>query len=93
MTLYIITCIDKPNALDLRLANRQAHLDYSRNWTDKMLMGGPLLSDDGESMQGSMLVLDVEDRAQVDDFIANDPYGLAGLFESVTVRRYKKVLP
>lgn len=93
MALYIITCIDKPNALEVRLANRQAHLDFAKAWCDRMLIGGPLLSDDGEKMQGSMLILDVEDRAQVDEFIQNDPYGKAGLFESVTVRRYKKVLP
>lgn len=93
MALYIITCIDKPDALEVRLANRQAHLDFAKNWADRMLIGGPLLSDDGEKMQGSMLILDVEDRAQVDEFIQTDPYGKAGLFESVTVRRYKKVLP
>lgn len=93
MTLYIITCIDKANGLAVRLANRQAHLDFAKGWTDKMLVGGPLLSDDGEQMQGSMLILDVEDRAEVDRFIAEDPYGKAGLFESVSVRRYKKVLP
>ncbi|MEW5729962.1 MAG: YciI family protein [Pseudomonadota bacterium] len=93
MALFIITCMDKPNSIDLRLANRAAHLDYARGWSDRMLVGGPLLSDDGETMIGSALILDVEDRAQVDEFIANDPYGKAGLFESVTVRRYKKVLP
>lgn len=93
MPLFIITCIDKPNSLPVRLANRQAHLDYAKDWCDRMLVGGPLLSDDGETMQGSMLILDVADRAEVDRFIAGDPYGLAGLFESVSVRRYKKVLP
>lgn len=93
MPLYVITCVDKPNSLNLRLANREAHLDYARKWRDRMLVGGPLLSDDGETMVGSMLILDVDDRLQVDEFIANDPYGKAGLFESVAVRRYKKVLP
>lgn len=91
--MYVITCIDKPNSLDLRLANRIAHLEFAKGWCDRMLVGGPLLSDDGQTMQGSMIILDVEDRAQVDEFIANDPYGKAGLFESVVVRRYKKVLP
>lgn len=93
MALYIITCIDKPNSLDLRLATRQAHLDYAQNWVDRMLVGGPLLSDDGQTMQGSMLILDLDDPAQIDDYLANDPYNQAGLFETVTVRRYKKMLP
>lgn len=93
MPLFIITCIDKPDSLAVRLANREAHLAYARDWTDRMLVGGPLLSDDGETMQGSVLILDVESRAEVDRFVAEDPYGKAGLFESVSVRRYKKVLP
>ncbi len=93
MALYIITCVDKPHSLDLRLATRAAHLDYAQGWTDRMLVGGPLLSEDGEVMQGSMLILDVDDRAQIDEYLAGDPYYRAGLFESVTVRRYRKVLP
>lgn len=93
MALYIITCVDKPDSLDLRLATRQAHLDYAKNWVDRMLVGGPLLSDDGQTMQGSMLILDLDDPVQIDDYLANDPYNQAGLFESVTVRRYKKMLP
>lgn len=91
--MFVITCIDKPGALELRLANRAAHLDYARGWADRMLAGGPLLSDDGQAMLGSLLILTVEDRAEVDRFLAGDPYAKAGLFESVTVRRYRKVLP
>ena len=34
-----------------------------------------------------------QDLAELDAFLAGDPYGKAGLFESVTVLRYKKVLP
>lgn len=93
MTLYVVTCVDKPDSLDLRLANRAAHLEYAKTWADRMVVGGPLLSDDGEIMQGSMLILDVEDRAEIDAYLAGDPYARAGLFASVTVRRYKKMLP
>ena len=93
MPLFIITCIDKPDSLPIRLANREAHLAYARGWGDRMLVGGPLLSDDGETMRGSMLILDVADRAEADAFLAGDPYGQAGLFQSVSVQRYNKVLP
>ncbi len=44
-------------------------------------------------MVGSAFVFDTDDRAELDAFLANDPYAKAGLFESVTVSRYKKVLP
>lgn len=91
--MYVIICTDKPNSLDLRLANRSAHLEYAKGWADRMVMGGPFLSEDGNAMLGSMLVLAVDDRSEAEAFAANDPYALAGLFENVVIRRYKKVLP
>jgi uncharacterized protein len=91
--MFMVLCKDKPGHLQIRLDNRAAHLEYIRSFGDKLIMGGPLLSDDGQSMIGSMLVFDAADRAEMDAFLAGDPYGKAGLFESVTVHRYKKVVP
>lgn len=93
MPLFVITCLDKPDHLPVRLANRAAHLEYSRGWQDKMITGGPLLAGDGETMIGSHLVIDLPDEAAVRDWCANDPYAKAGLFESVTIRRFKQVFP
>ena len=90
--MFAVTCKDKPGHLQTRLDNRAAHLEYAKGAGAKMIIGGPMLSDDGQTMIGSMLVLDVADRADLDAFLANDPYAKAGLFESVTVTRYKKVL-
>lgn len=93
MTQYAIICVDKPGALDIRLANRAAHLECLKALGERLVLAGPLLSEDGEAMQGSLLVIDFDDRAGVDAFLAAEPYAQAGLFERVTVRRYKKVLP
>lgn len=91
--LFAITCLDKPGSLELRLANRAAHLDYARRNAHRMVVGGPLLGEDGESMVGSLLVIDLPDRAAAEALMAEDPYTKAGLFESVTIRPYKKVFP
>lgn len=91
--LFAITCLDKPHSLDLRLANRAAHIEYARRNADKMLVGGPLLADDGETMIGSLLIIDLPDRGAADALMAKDPYVTAGLFDSVVIRPYKKVLP
>lgn len=93
MAQYVILCIDKPNASEVRLANRAAHLDYLKAQGERLLMAGPLLSDDGEAMQGSLLVFEFDDQAQAEAFLADEPYAKAGLFDSVTLRRYRKVLP
>jgi hypothetical protein len=44
-------------------------------------------------MTGSLLIIDFADRKAAEDFAANDPYNKAGLFESVIIRRWKKVIP
>ncbi len=85
---FMIMALDKPNALELRQATRQAHLDYVRG-SGVMEMGAPLLDDDG-NMIGSLILIDVEDKKAAEEFSANDPYMQAGLFESVTIKAYKK---
>jgi uncharacterized protein len=91
--LFIIDCRDKPGHEDVRKDNRQAHLDYLKSFKDQVFAAGPLLSDDGERMVGSLLILDFADRLLAERFTANDPYAKAELFESVTIRRWRKVLP
>jgi uncharacterized protein YciI len=87
--LYVIHCIDKPNALDLRMATREAHFAYIRAQKSVTFqVGGPYLSPEG-TMFGSMLIVDATDPEQVKDFVAGDPYGKAGLFERVEVRAWK----
>lgn len=91
--LYLIYCTDKPNHQDVRMAYRAAHIEYLKAVMDKLVIGGPILSPDGQSMIGSMLVIDAANQAEIDEFTKNDPYSKAQLFESVVVRPYKKVFP
>lgn len=85
-----LICIDKPGHLEVRKANREAHLAYIRD-TGVVEMAGPFLSEAGE-MCGSLLVLEVADLAAARDWAAGDPYGKAGLFERVEIREWKKVV-
>lgn len=86
-----VTCIDKPDQLETRLANRDAHLSYVAD-TGKVKIAGPLLSDDGETMCGSLIILDVDDIAAAKDWCENDPYAKAGLFDRVEIRPWKWVV-
>jgi uncharacterized protein YciI len=87
---FLLIATDKPNALELRMATRQAHLDYVRG-SSLVKIGGPMLNDAGE-MAGSMLVLEAEDLAAAQTFAAADPYAVAGLFEKVELRPFKLTL-
>lgn len=88
--LVCLIARDKPGALDVRMENRPAHVDYLKS-TDYVHLAGPLMDADG-GMCGSMIVLDVPDLAAAEAWAANDPYAKAGLFESVTLNEWKKVI-
>jgi uncharacterized protein YciI len=91
--LFVMYCRDKDDAQPIRLDNREAHLAYVDASDLKMIVAGPLLTPEGDGMIGSMLVVEAEDRAQVDAFAASDPYRLAGLFDSVEIHPFRKVFP
>ena len=91
--LYVFYCLDKPDHGAVRLDNRAAHLAYLDRHGDRIAFAGPLLSDDGGGMVGSLLVVDCADRAAAEAFRDGDPYRAAGLFGSVTVTPVRKVLP
>lgn len=90
---FVLYCVDKPGHGQVRADNRPAHLDYLKSKLDQIVIAGPMLDDDGESVLGSLLVIEAADRAEAEAFATGDPYAKAGLFESVTVKAYRKVLP
>ena len=91
--LFIIDCLDKPGHEDVRKDTREAHLGYVRSFQNQVLAAGPILSDDGEHMIGSLLIIDFADRLLAERFAANDPYAKAGLFQSVAITPFRKVFP
>ena len=90
--MFVVHCKDKPQAQQVRLDNRVAHLDYLKAHAAQVVMAGPVLTEDGQGMVGSVLVLDFATRAELDAFLAGDPYARAGLFESVTVLPWKRAV-
>lgn len=88
--LIALTAIDKPGALEVRKANREAHIAYLKE-TGVVQQAGPFLSNTGE-MCGSLIILDVADMEAAQAWAAGDPYGKAGLFESVELRRWNRVI-
>ena len=88
MALFVLTCLDKPDGLPLRLATRSAHLDFIAANREAIRAAGPFLNDAGD-MCGSMLILEAADQTAAAELAATDPYAIAGLFESVTLRPWK----
>ena len=90
--LFIATCVDKPQSLDTRLANRPAHLAYLEGLGSKVKIGGAILADDLKTPVGSMLIFEGESETDIRAILAEDPYARAGLFESVTVKPWRQAV-
>ncbi len=90
MPLFVVSYIDKPDSLPLRMATRPAHLAYAHDEANpaKLKIGGPYLDEKGD-MCGSLIILDAPDHATAIKFTENDPYVKAGLFSSIDVRPYR----
>jgi uncharacterized protein len=87
--LYAVVAHDKPGHLPLRMENRAAHLAYIEA-TGIVRMAGPLI--ERGQMCGSLIVLEADSLDAARAWVADDPYGRAGLFDGVTVTEWKKVV-
>jgi Uncharacterized protein conserved in bacteria len=85
--LFVLTALDKPDALALRLSVREAHLAFARD-TGRIRLGGPFLDDNGD-MRGSMMIIEAPDLETAKAWHASDPYVKAGLFASSDIRPWK----
>ncbi len=87
---FALIAKDKPGSLEVRKANREAHVAFLKA-TDAVEMAGPFLDDEG-NMCGSLIVLNFETKAEAEAWAAEDPYKNAGLFESVEIIAWNKVI-
>jgi uncharacterized protein YciI len=90
---YILFCEDKADSEALRLANREDHLAWAATQTATIKLAGPMLSDDGEHMVGSLFILEADSIAAVRAFNRADPYSRAGLWGNVVIRPFRQVIP
>ena len=84
-----LICTDKPGHLQTRLDNRAAHLAHIET-SGVVEMAGPFLHEG--AMTGSLVVLNVETLAEAQAWAEADPYAKAGLFSSVVISEWKKVI-
>lgn len=87
---FALIAKDKPNSLDVRLANREAHVAYLKG-TEAVEMAGPFLDEDG-NMCGSLIILEFDDISEAQAWAAEDPYKKADLFQSVEIIAWNKVI-
>lgn len=88
--LYIIYQEDRAEGAAIRAATRDAHFAYLDAHQDILVLGGALLADEDATRTGSVLIVNVPDRAAAESFSENEPFRKAGLFSSVKISRMRR---
>lgn len=88
MPHFSIYRIDRADGgLATRLATREAHLAWARELPE-LRLGGPLFSEDGSTMAGSLMIVECDDLEAARRIHQADPYTRAGLWELVEIRAF-----
>lgn len=97
---YAIVGQDVSDSLDKRLAARPAHLDrlQALQQAGRLLLAGPFpvidSNDPGAAgFSGSLIVAEFDSLADAQAWADADPYVATGVYASVHVKPFKKVLP
>lgn len=87
---YIIHCLDKPGALPTRQANYAAHRAYLAAPPVKIVISGPLVAADNETMIGSCFLVEADSLEAVQAFNRNDPFHAAGIWDRIDINPFLK---
>ncbi len=98
--LYAIMANDIPNSSTKRAATRPRHLQYIRPLLDegRLLIAGPHPVIDSPEpgsagMSGSLIIAEFESLDAARAWAERDPYMQEGVFESVTIKPFLRVMP
>ena len=98
--LYAVISEDVENSLERRLAARPAHLERLEilKQEGRLFVAGPFPALDTETpgeagFTGSLVIAEFDSLEAAQQWADIDPYIEAGVYASVTVKPYKKVLP
>src|SRR3546814_4948187 len=73
LQMFVCECIDGAQGAGLRKQTGPAHHEYQAGVMDRFVARGPLRSDDGGDLLGSLFVIEVADRAAAEAFLAAEP--------------------
>ena len=98
--LYAIIAQDIENSLSKRIEARPIHIARLNELKDegRLILAGPHpsidVSEPGEAgFSGSLVVAEFDDLQKAREWADADPYVAAGVYSSVVVKPFNKVLP
>ncbi|HQT64646.1 MAG: hypothetical protein B7Z75_05265 [Acidocella sp. 20-57-95] len=93
MPLFAVHALDHPDHLPRRLQHYAEHRSFVETANAlgvNVVMSGPLQSDDGGVMIGSLFLIEAENSAQVRQFIEADPFSVNKVWDQVSVTRFHR---
>ncbi len=97
---YAINAVDKPGSSERRKQARPAHLARltELHSAGRLLLAGPFPAIDAEDpgpagFTGSLIVAEFDDLDAAQTWAKSDPYMTGDVYENVTVKPFRKVLP
>ena len=87
---FLIKAYDGPNMLEKRMEVRPKHLEGMSRLSEHIICAGGLLDDEGK-LKGSVLVMEFQNREEVDEYLANEIYVKEHVWERITVEQMNVV--
>lgn len=98
--MYVIVGQDVANSLDKRIAARTPHVARLQALQEqgRLLLAGPFPAVDAvdpgpAGFTGSLIVAEFSSLSEAQAWAAADPYVSGGVYESVSVKPFRKTLP
>ena len=87
---FVITAYDGEGMLAKRMEVRPLHLEGMERLKEHLICAGGLLDDEGK-LKGSVLVMEFQNREEVDEYLASEIYVTEHVWEKITVERMNVV--
>ena len=84
--LYAIHCLDRDNALSIRLENYDAHREYLNATQTNIVLAGPVTADDRSTPIGSFMVISVNTQEEAKRFNQGDPFYRLNVWDKASIR-------
>lgn len=90
---FVINAYDGKDAYERRMSVRPQHLENiaKLNEAGHVISAGGMIGDDSK-LKGSVLIMDFESLDQLDEYLANEPYVQANVWEDIRVEKINVVI-
>ncbi|MER7466761.1 YciI family protein [Streptomyces sp. NPDC097981] len=89
---FLVYHRDRPGSLPLREELLEEHWSYMDRYAKEMIARGPTFADDGETLSGSVHIVDLPGPAAARAFAFDEPGYQAGAYRDVLLRRWRNAL-